>query len=676
MPPTLANPRDGPSRASRAAPATPRCRTRTTPVGVVPGRLVSRTVLGSIQGRALPSVRASHPTIHRPSRPARAAGRAWATWPATCAGPGTRRRRTSSRRSTRAAVGRRGHDPVRLLGAVGPRAARRAGRRRGVPRAAAGRDRADLERLPHRRPLVPAPQGRRRTRPASIAYFSPEYGITAVLPQYSGGLGILAGDHLKAASDLGIPLVGVGLLYRHGYFKQSLSREGWQQETYPVLDPDELPLTLLREADGSPRHRLDRPARRPPLLAPHLGRPRRPGAAAAPRHRRRGEPAALPRRHRPPVRRQQRAPAPPGAAARRRRRPRAARLLPDHRRPGARGVPHQRGPRRLPRHRADPRAHRRRGRPRPRLRHRARGVPRRHGLHHAHPGARRHRPVPARAGRAVLRRRGVPDPRRARRPGARARRRGLRRRRRRRSSTWRSWASGSPSAPTASPSCTATCRRGMFNGLWPAFDEAEVPIGSITNGVHGPTWIAREIFDLAAELGADVDADDTDALWPLVDQIPGKRAVGPQAHPARQARRRRPRPAGQVVGQARLRAGRARLDRDGARPRRADHRLRAPRAVVQAAHADAARPRRASSGCCSTPSARSSWSSPASRTRPTTAARSSSRRWCASPTTPRSGTASSSCPTTTSRWRSRSTPAATCGSTTRCAPTRRAARPA
>ncbi|MDF0375639.1 MULTISPECIES: alpha-glucan family phosphorylase [Streptomyces] len=88
--------------------------------------------------------------------------------------------------------------------------------------------------------------------PAAIAYFSPEFGVTAALPQYSGGLGILAGDHLKAASDLGVPLIGVGLLYRHGYFRQSLSRDGWQQEHYPVLDPNELPLTLLREADGTP----------------------------------------------------------------------------------------------------------------------------------------------------------------------------------------------------------------------------------------------------------------------------------------------------------------------------------------------------------------------------------------------------------------------------------------
>lgn len=88
--------------------------------------------------------------------------------------------------------------------------------------------------------------------PAAIAYFSAEYGITSALPQYSGGLGILAGDHLKTASDMGVPVVGVGLLYQAGYFKQSLSRDGWQQETYPVLDPDELPLTLLREADGTP----------------------------------------------------------------------------------------------------------------------------------------------------------------------------------------------------------------------------------------------------------------------------------------------------------------------------------------------------------------------------------------------------------------------------------------
>jgi starch phosphorylase len=86
--------------------------------------------------------------------------------------------------------------------------------------------------------------------PGAIAYFSPEYGITAVLPQYSGGLGILAGDHLKSASDLGVPIIGVGLLYRHGYFTQSLLADGWQAERYPADDPNGLPLTLLRSADG------------------------------------------------------------------------------------------------------------------------------------------------------------------------------------------------------------------------------------------------------------------------------------------------------------------------------------------------------------------------------------------------------------------------------------------
>jgi glycogen phosphorylase len=87
--------------------------------------------------------------------------------------------------------------------------------------------------------------------PAAIAYFSPEYGITAALPQYSGGLGILAGDHLKSASDLGVPLIGVGLLYRHGYFTQSLSADGWQAERYPAGDPNGLPFELLRDADGA-----------------------------------------------------------------------------------------------------------------------------------------------------------------------------------------------------------------------------------------------------------------------------------------------------------------------------------------------------------------------------------------------------------------------------------------
>jgi starch phosphorylase len=89
-------------------------------------------------------------------------------------------------------------------------------------------------------------------KPAHIAYFSPEFGVDGSLPQYSGGLGILAGDHLKSASDLGVPLTGVGLFYRAGYFRQSIGDDGWQRESYPLLDPYGLGLTLLRDTEGAP----------------------------------------------------------------------------------------------------------------------------------------------------------------------------------------------------------------------------------------------------------------------------------------------------------------------------------------------------------------------------------------------------------------------------------------
>ncbi|MCR2763403.1 alpha-glucan family phosphorylase [Microbacterium sp. zg.B48] len=89
-------------------------------------------------------------------------------------------------------------------------------------------------------------------KPSGIAYFSPEFGVDGSLPQYSGGLGILAGDHLKSASDLGVPLTGVGLFYRAGYFRQSIGDDGWQHESYPLLDPYGLGLTLLRDHDGTP----------------------------------------------------------------------------------------------------------------------------------------------------------------------------------------------------------------------------------------------------------------------------------------------------------------------------------------------------------------------------------------------------------------------------------------
>ncbi len=85
-----------------------------------------------------------------------------------------------------------------------------------------------------------------------VAYMSAEFGLHESLRIYSGGLGILAGDHLKAASDLGLPLVGIGLLYRGGYFSQYLSSDGWQQETYPHNDFYNIAITHERDAQGAP----------------------------------------------------------------------------------------------------------------------------------------------------------------------------------------------------------------------------------------------------------------------------------------------------------------------------------------------------------------------------------------------------------------------------------------
>jgi glycogen phosphorylase len=95
------------------------------------------------------------------------------------------------------------------------------------------------------------------------AYFSAEFGLTDCLPVYSGGLGVLAGDHLKSASDLGLPLLGVGLLYQQGYFAQYLNADGWQQERYINNDFHNMPLHLERNADGSElRIEVDYPGRK------------------------------------------------------------------------------------------------------------------------------------------------------------------------------------------------------------------------------------------------------------------------------------------------------------------------------------------------------------------------------------------------------------------------------
>ncbi|MDQ1444548.1 MAG: glycogen phosphorylase [Acidimicrobiaceae bacterium] len=136
-----------------------------------------------------------------------------------------------------------GHDPVRLLGLV------RRERLEALSNDPAfmsylGEVSADLERY------LSAPLWfqKRESTLRAVAYFSPEFGIAEALPQYSGGLGVLAGDHLKAASSLGVPLVGMGLFYRQGYFRQELNADGWQQERYPVLDPHAMALTLVEGA--------------------------------------------------------------------------------------------------------------------------------------------------------------------------------------------------------------------------------------------------------------------------------------------------------------------------------------------------------------------------------------------------------------------------------------------
>jgi starch phosphorylase len=98
--------------------------------------------------------------------------------------------------------------------------------------------------------------------PLTVAYFSMEFGLSEALPIYSGGLGILAGDHLKAASDLGVPVVGIGLLYQQGYFRQGIDARGAQMDFYPYNDPSQLPILPVRDPEGEwLRMKLDFPGR-------------------------------------------------------------------------------------------------------------------------------------------------------------------------------------------------------------------------------------------------------------------------------------------------------------------------------------------------------------------------------------------------------------------------------
>ena len=138
-----------------------------------------------------------------------------------------------------------GENPVRLLQEVsGEALARAAGDPALLARVAALEDAfaADLRRPPAG-PVAPE-------RP--IAFFCAEYGVHQSLPIYSGGLGALAGDLLKEASDRALPLVAVGLMYRQGYFRQRLEVSGWQQEYWIDIDPERLPAALVRAQDGRP----------------------------------------------------------------------------------------------------------------------------------------------------------------------------------------------------------------------------------------------------------------------------------------------------------------------------------------------------------------------------------------------------------------------------------------
>jgi starch phosphorylase len=123
-----------------------------------------------------------------------------------------------------------------------------------IERAAADEGlRADVERVREAiRAEVDAPVRQPGDEDLLVAYFSLEFGLDDSLRIYSGGLGVLAGDHLKSASELGVPLVAVGLYYRHGYFRQGLDSSGWQLERYPDRDPFRLPLRLERDEEGAP----------------------------------------------------------------------------------------------------------------------------------------------------------------------------------------------------------------------------------------------------------------------------------------------------------------------------------------------------------------------------------------------------------------------------------------
>ena len=121
-----------------------------------------------------------------------------------------------------------------------------------------------------------------------VAYFSAEFGLHESMPIYSGGLGVLSGDHIKSASGLGVPLVAIGLFYDQGYFKQQLDDDGWQREEYLDTKVENVPMEPALSPDGKPITVRDRHPQRP-AVRQGLADARRPRAAVPARLRRRGQ---------------------------------------------------------------------------------------------------------------------------------------------------------------------------------------------------------------------------------------------------------------------------------------------------------------------------------------------------------------------------------------------------
>ena len=425
------------------------------------------------------------------------------------------------------------------------------------------------------------------TRPAAIAYFSPEYGIAAALPQYSGGLGILAGDHLKTASDLGVPIIGVGLLYRHGYFSQSLSPDGWQQEHYPPIDPDGLPLALLREAataDGAP----GAPVRVSVGLPDGARLQAQVWVASVGR-----VPLLLLDSNI-----EENAPAGRDVTDRLYGGGTDHRLLQEMLL-GIGGVRAIREFCRVTGHAAPEVFHTNEGHAGflglERIREYIddQGLTFDEALEAARGGTvfTTHTPVPAgidRFPRELIKKYfGTENEAST-------------------VSTDRILALGAETYDEGDPDVFnmavmgmrlaqrvngvsmlhGAVSREMFGGLWPGFDTDDVPIGAITNGVHADTWVAREVIELGRrELPEVVEAGKG---WDGVAKI-----AEPEVWRIRRTLRerlvtRRPPAAAGVLAPARRERRRADLDRRRPRPRRPDHRVRPPRAVVQTADADAA----------------------------------------------------------------------------------------